>query len=389
MNGETYRDQTPRTRLWLLVAITIILAGWALHATGAFLVPVVSSVFLALLVAPLDRKVTERVPKKLHWLGHAAAMGAILASLLVFVGLIWFAAQEVLARFPVPGEDGSVLPQYGGQGASGDGGTSGATSAAPDGQDPESNGVLGRIGQFFTGAGDSLVGRFRDWASSHAAQVLSATGTTLFATVLVFFLTLIMLVEAPKWRQKIVNLLDASERRKAMNAIDVIAELLRVYLVARTILGVITAILYAAWLWIFGVDLLVVWALLAFLLNYVPTLGSLVAGVLPVIYAFVQKDFGTAIAVGAGIFVIEQVMGNYVDPRVQGRQVSLSSLVVLITLLVWGWIWGIAGAILAVPITIAAMIICARIRPLRPFALMLSNTTNMEELDEETGRANG
>ena len=101
------------------------------------------------------------------------------------------------------------------------------------------------------------------------------------------------------------------------------------------------------------------------------------------IYAFVQKDLGTTLAVGAGIFVIEQVMGNYVDPRVQGRQVSLSSLVILIALLVWGWVWGIAGAILAVPITMAAMIICAHVQPLRPFALMLSNSTDMDALDRQ------
>jgi AI-2 transport protein TqsA len=163
----------------------------------------------------------------------------------------------------------------------------------------------------------------------------------------------------------------------------IIADRLRRYLLARTILGVITAALNVAWLWIFGVDLLVVWALLAFLLNYIPTLGSLIAGLLSVAYAFVQKDFGTALAVDTGIFVIEQVMGNYVDPRVQGRQVSLSSVVVLITLLVWGWIWGIAGAILAVPITVAGMIICAHVRPLRPFALMLSNARDMEGLDRQ------
>ena len=173
------------------------------------------------------------------------------------------------------------------------------------------------------------------------------------------------------------------------SSIGIIAVRLRRYLLARAILGLITALLYAAWLWIFSVDLLVVWALLAFLLNFIPTLGSLIAGALPVLYAFVQKDAGTALAVGAGIFVIEQVMGNYVDPRVQGRQVSLSSLVVLITLLVWGWMWGVAGAILAVPITIAAMIICAHIPRLRPFALMLSNAADMEGLDRQAKASAG
>ncbi|MFZ3585231.1 AI-2E family transporter, partial [Loktanella sp. DJP18] len=89
--------------------------------------------------------------------------------------------------------------------------------------------------------------------------------------------------------------------------------------------------------------------------------------------------------IAAGIFAIEQIIGNYVDPRVQGRQVSLSPLVVLITLLVWSWVWGVAGAILAVPITIATMIVCAFVPPLRPFALLLSNASDYDSLDRQTG----
>lgn len=400
MDFGTSPDWTGRARLWMLVAITVILAGWALRATGAFMVPVVFSIFLALLVAPLDRKVSDRVPEKLGWLGHLVAMSAILVSLLIFVGLIWFSAQQVVERFPLTNGSGPLLPNFGDEVRGNPGGTApdtstgpaaattagaGSTSEAADGQASSLSGFLDRFYQLFAGAGGSLIERFRDWASGMATQILSAAGAVLFATVLTFFLTLIMLIEGPKWRQKIVNVLDKPASDKAMNAIGVIADRLRRYLLARTILGVVTAALYGAWLWIFGVDLLVVWVLLAFLLNYVPTLGSLVAGILPVGYAFVQKDLGTAVAIGAGIFVIEQVMGNYVDPRVQGRQVSLSSLVVLVTLLVWGWIWGVAGAILAVPITIAAMIISAHVAPLRPFALMLSNAGDMGGLDRQAG----
>ncbi len=233
-----------------------------------------------------------------------------------------------------------------------------------------------------------MIEELGSWASGIAVKILSTASSALFATVLVIFLTLIMLIEAPRWRQKLACVVDGPARRDVSESAAVIASLLRRYLVARTILGVLTAILYVTWLWIFGVDLLVVWALLTFVLNYIPTLGSLISGALPVLYAVVQKDPGTAVIVGIGIFAIEQVMGNYVDPRVQGRQVSLSSLVVLITLLVWGWIWGIAGAILAVPITIAAMIICAHVPSLRPFALMLSDESDFEGLDRQASGAN-
>ncbi len=403
MTDRKLTVQYSRARPWLLVAITVILTGWALQATGSFMIPVVFSVFLALLVAPIDHWVASRVPGKLAFLGHVAAMGAILTVILVFVGFIWFAAQQTVERFPDATSGGSLLPDIselsGEQESSstqGENNPLASITPHPTDEATSSDEQLSsfersfrQIEQIFLATGGSFVGWLGSWASSIASQTLSAVGTTLMAVILVIFLTLIMLIEASTWQQKVVNVLDDQAREDAMNSIQIIADRLRSYLLARTIIAALTAGMYAGWLWIFGVDLLVVWALLAFLLSYIPTFGSLVSGALPVIYGFVQKDFGTAMAIGAGILAIEQVMGNYVDPRVQGRQVSLSSLVVLVTLLVWTWMWGVAGAILAVPITIAAMIICAHIPPLRSFALILSNASDFDELDRQTSGQTG
>jgi AI-2 transport protein TqsA len=206
----------------------------------------------------------------------------------------------------------------------------------------------------------------------------------LAAAALVFFLTLLLLIEAPQWRQKLSEVMKRREREQAFESLGVIAARLRRYLLARAAIGMMTAALYVGWLWLFDVRLLLVWGLLAVFLNFIPTLGSLVAGIAPVIFVFVQKDFGTAVLVGAGILVIEQVMGNFIDPRVQGRQVALSPLVVLVALLLWGWVWGIMGAILAVPITMAFVIIAAHFGPLRPLALLLSDARNFEDLDRMT-----
>jgi AI-2 transport protein TqsA len=363
-----------RVQTWLLASIAVVLAGWALHVMAVVFVPVVFAAFLALLVAPVDRWVAERVPGKLRWLGYVAAMGIILVVLAVFVGSLWFAAQRVVGHLPdISGELPSLLSQ----------------AEAPDGAAPSearSGRVLGQLGEVFSGAGGALTSRFQDYASQTAASVLRAAGTTLGATALVFFFTLLMLIETPRWRSKLADVLTGSETRESFEAVGVIADRLRRYLLARTILGVLTALLYAGWLWLFGIDLLIVWALLAFLLNFVPTLGSLVAGILPVIYAFVQKDFGTAALVGTGILVIEQIMGNFVDPRVQGRQVAVSPLVVLTVLLVWGWIWGIPGTLLAVPVTIAMVITFAHVSALRPIALLLSSERDLEGLDRIASR---
>lgn len=377
--------------LWLVAVITTILVGWALRAAAPVAVPVLFAAFVALLVAPIDEGVARHLPRRFRWVGHAAAMTTVFLVLVAFVGSIWLAAQQAMSK--VPGSVGGsqqLLPNFGGEvrgdsasqpGASA--GTAGAEASGAQG----SNGFASQIVDLFTGAGESLTGALTDWASGLASTILSAAGTTLAGAALVFFLALMMLVEAPRWRDKFTAFLSGSMRERSFSSLGVVAERLRQYLWARTILGVLTAVLYAGWLWMFGIDLLFVWALLAFLLNFIPTFGSIIAGILPIIYAFVQKDLGTAIFVGAGILVIEQVMGNYVDPRVQGRRVSISPLVVLIVLVLWSWIWGVAGAILAVPVTVTLVIVFAHVRQLRPLALMLSHERDMDGLDRMSGRA--
>src|SRR5690606_27153103 len=100
-----------------------------------------------------------------------------------------------------------------------------------------------------------------------------------------------------------------------------------------------------------GTPLLLVWAVLALLLNFIPTFGSLIAGALPVLFVLGQQDLSTALFVGAGLLIIEQIMGNYVDPKVTGHQLALSPLVVLVSLVLWTWLWGITGALIATPMT--------------------------------------
>lgn len=379
-----------RVMLWLLGIIAFVLVGWALRAVGTVAVPLVFSVLIALMIAPVDTAVKKRMPRGLKWLGHAAAMGLIIVILAAFVGGIWIAAQRVVAQFPQVSEELQAMAPWGTQTSNDDTESATDTDAASDDAatqeeadegagEPEFN--IPSIFEQFRGASGQLGSTVADWVSGYASTILSSAGKVLGALVLIFFFVLLMLVEGPSWRKKASRVFAPNDEDGLLDSFSVIAHQLRRYLLVRAILGAATAVLYAAWLWIFGVDLLIVWALLAFLLNFIPTLGSLIAGILPVIYAFVQKDFSTAIFVGVGILVIEQVMGNYVDPRVQGKQLSLSPLVILLVLLLWGWIWGVAGALLAVPVTIALVVICAHFPRTRAFALLLSNETEYRGLD--------
>lgn len=354
--GTTWTQRSRKVLVGCVITITVILTGWMLRATAPVMIPIILALFLALLVAPVDRWVGDRVPDRVSWLGRIAAMGVIVLAMVFFVGSILIAAQQVTNQLPQDASGWNALVPE-----------AGAADL------PDATGLLPRVASIIASASDSFLGRMAEWTVGYASTILGMTGTVLGGAVFVFFLTLMMLVEAPSWRDKLLHLAAPDSEDDALSAVREIAERLRRYLLVRTVMGAVTALLYAGWLWLFGVELLFVWGLLAFVLNYIPTIGSLVAGIAPVIYAFLTRDPGTALFIGGGILVIEQIMGNYVDPRIQGSQVSISPLVVLVVLLFWGWIWGIAGAVLAVPITIAILIVSAHVRVMRPLAILLGD----------------
>lgn len=371
-----------RTHTWLLVIIAVILVGWALRATAIVTVPIVCSVFVALLVYPVDRWVAERMPHRLGWLGHVAALGVVLLAIALFFGSIWLAAERVEERFPEAfPEVGQVLSPGQAEGAPAEAGEAGQPIVEGETAGGETAG--GSPLSQFTSAFEQARNLLGEFGLQFARTLLSSAGTLLAALTVIVFLTLLMLVEQPLWRAK-VETLKGSAAGEWLQPIGTVADKIRRYLLTRTILGLLTAALYTLWLWIFGIDLLVVWALLTFVFNYIPNLGSLISGILPVTYAFLTKDVQTAIFVGVGLLAIEQVIGNYVDPRVQGRQVSISPFLVLVVLLLWGWIWGAVGAILAVPITVTALVFFAHVPALRPLALLLSRERDMAGLSQAT-----
>ena len=398
MDRTTEPTAQQRHRLfWLVLAITLILLGWALHATSAFTIPIAFAFFVAIAIAPVDYRVRESLPSSVRWLGHLVSMLILIVLLGLFFAGIGLAARQVLEKFPgsLSQDVGQVVEattqkqQTGGQpdqpeqpqtegdggqadqmrGQEADGGNQAPGSAQASGQ--SSQGQRGAFSQL-TGTRADLGELLRERATSYADTVVNRTATFFLSLALVLFLALFMLIEGPKWEQKARKVLSRERGDEWLNAVRRTAAGVRWFVVVRAALGLITAFLYVGWLAIMGVDLLFVWGLITFLLNFVPTIGSVISGVLAAGYAFYQLGPGQAAIVGIGLFVIEQVMGNYVDPRFLGRQLALSGFVVLVFLLIWGWIWGIAGALLATPILIFIVSVAAHIPALRPLAILLS-----------------
>ena len=166
-----------------------------------------------------------------------------------------------------------------------------------------------------------------------------------------------------------------------LGAIPEVAHKVRWFMLIRTVLGLVSGLLATAWLWLLGVDFAPFWGVLFFLLNYLPNIGSIIAGIPPTVLAFVQLGFGWAVLAAGGLIVMEQFIGNFLDPRLQGRTLNVSSVVVLLSVIFWGWIWGVPGALIAVPLTVTLILVCANTEALRPIAILLSEGAEGGEPD--------
>ena len=145
------------------------------------------------------------------------------------------------------------------------------------------------------------------------------------------------------------------------------------YLIAKSLISLTTGVLFTVVLTLFDVEFAIIWGLLAFLLNFIPNIGSVVATLLPLSIAMIQFSSITTILWLAIILVsIQMLIGNFIDPRIVGRSLNLSPLVVLFSLMFWGWLWGIIGMFLAVPISVVIKIIFENIEPLRFISVMMS-----------------
>jgi AI-2 transport protein TqsA len=259
------------------------------------------------------------------------------------------------------------------RGANGDSGTGDGAIAFSAPKLPQS------LSDLVNQAGSTAATWAVEASTSLARRIAGAVGTFVGATIIVVFLVLLALSEGPTWRRKLGGLWPAGDN-SWQHALDTMSRKLRSFLLVRAAMGLLSALLYVGWLSLFGLDLLLVWGVITFLLGFVPNLGSVISGVLPALYALVTRDLQTAALVSVGLLAIEQIIGNFLDPRLQGRQIAVSPVVVLVAILLWGWIWGVAGALLAVPVTVSLLVTFAHVPALRPVALLLSNQTTTDEL---------
>jgi AI-2 transport protein TqsA len=210
----------------------------------------------------------------------------------------------------------------------------------------------------------------RQLASNFAAAATGIVGNAGIILIYVLFL----MIEQRSFDQKMKAMFAESGREDEFRALlHHMQSQIQSYLWIKTVMSLTTGAISFVILLLVGVDFAAFWAFVIFLLNYIPTIGSLLGVIFPALLTLVQ--FGSPIPfviVVAALGVTQMTIGNFIEPRVMGSTLNLSPLVVILSLVVWGSLWGIVGAILCVPITVIGMIVFAHFEKTRPIAVLLS-----------------
>ncbi len=212
-------------------------------------------------------------------------------------------------------------------------------------------------------------------------QSLSALFTNGFVILLT---VLFMLLESNNFIKKIEF---ASAQNGVINHIDSISSQIKEYMVLKAIISLFTGLIVWIVLLFIGTDYAFLWAVLAFMLNFIPNIGSIIAAVPAVLLTLVQLGVFSSLLVAVLYVVINIVMGSIIEPKVMGKGLGLSTLVVFLSLLFWGWLLGMVGMLLSIPLTIMAKIVFDANENTKWIAVMLGSGENIP-MPNENKRAN-
>lgn len=203
-------------------------------------------------------------------------------------------------------------------------------------------------------------------------QMFNSLALVLSNFLLVIITTIFILFEITQFPQKL-RLVMGRQGSDTDTFTKIIVEVQR-YLGIKTLISLATGILIGVWVAILGVDFPILWGLLAFLFNYIPNLGSILAAVPTLLLALVQLGPGAAALVGLGYVVVNIALGTFVEPYFMGRKLGLSTLVIFLSLVFWGWVWGPVGMLLSVPLTMLVKILLENSENFQWVAVLLAPT---------------
>lgn len=234
--------------------------------------------------------------------------------------------------------------------------------------------VLGDTLDTTTGLSRQLISFGSTYLTDYLGDIATSVSTLMTNLVFVVILVIFLLLEQGTFTDKARNMFKGSADRVQFDHIlDSIHEQSRTYITVKTVVSLITAAISWSVMALVGLEYATLWAILIFVLNFIPNIGSIIALIFPLLMAVVQFPRFLPIAIIAVVLSLVQVaVGYFIEPRMMGNQLNISPFVVLIALSVFGLIWGIVGMFLSVPLTVILMIVFAHFDSTRPLAVLLS-----------------
>lgn len=337
MDHAPHAQQVAQTRLLAIVAF--LLVAFALRQTYSVTMPLAAAFVVIAAVWPVKPWLQRYLPETLSNIGTVLALLAVLAA---FAGALSFSVTQIAQAF---GDNSEKLQQ-----------------------------LYDKASAWVQSWGGSIGADGYSRVIDVAQQALTSVYHVIAYIGVIGVLVAFGLPEVTSLRRKIGQQLGGQEKRELIDAFDSTAVKIRQYLWVATLTSTITGVATLVWSLVLGLDLAMVWALLNFLLNYVPVIGNIIGILPPTLYAFIQYDgWAPPIIAFLGFTAIQIVISNVITPMLQGQRLSLTPLAVLVSLSVWTWIWGIAGAFIAVPLTSALIILCRHFPSVRWIATLLSD----------------
>lgn len=354
------QSKTPRDAgKTALIIIAVILVAAVLKVAKSVTLPLVISLFIFLLFNPLlNRMEKAKIPR---WLGVVIAMLFLLVVLVLAGWFFFFSVDLLVERLPMYINRFNVIDAWLVEKLDLEAGTSFLTYLDFNWQEW----LLGSLSS----------------VSSKAINVVSKAG-------LIYIFVLFLLLE----RQSLIPKLKiAAPGRKGMKIAVLFERVNRQvskYLLLKALISLATGVLFYLASLATGLDFAIMWGALAFVLNFIPSIGSIIITVLTVVMALLQffPNWANILYVAILMISIQMVLGNILDPRIQGVRLNLSPFVILVSLTLWGYIWGVAGMFLAVPITSVLQIMCANIKSLKPIAVLIGSGKSYRKVVEEERR---
>lgn len=344
VGGESRRGRLPGGPLTALGGLVLVLvAVLALREIASLVVPVLFGLFIALVVSPLVAALERRGAR--HAVALTVAIAVVLAMVLATAGVIALSIGELVVQ----------VPRY----------------------ETRMRELLNQVQEILAGLGiqtdaDALSAVISpEDIVGYVRPVASAVSGAAAAILILAFTLAYALLGAPGLRARAVAAF--GDRHAILIGVEQFGVDLRRYLVVRAQLGLFAAVLTLILLFVLGVPLPALWSFLVFAAAFIPNIGTFLALIPPMILALLEGGIGTAVAVVIGFALINVAQDYLLQPRMMGTELNLSPLVVFLSVIVWAWILGAAGALLAVPLTVGLVAILEAFPDTRGIAALLRN----------------